>query len=280
MVTVVPRNSAGNDSPCLPVKVVTLLSIVLNYRNSYQFNSSEGKAEITVTRNTTEFQTTLVWRMMRKTIHLPNDQSSNYSSSNELEPLAGQIHFQKGLDTLTLPIKLREDMKTMKENNSLYLYAPGNDQLAEIGITVLNDSGVPGRVGQLRCTNVGSRELDVAWDKPKMGGPINKFKLTIRDLADWARKTVSLRQRYDPSDPGRTPARQRVQSQSGCHQCPWKVRYSKFVKVRTLNELEFLDLQEIKMSQRVARIKVKRKSTKIPMNFDWKAIGLAEVSLS
>ena len=80
---------------------------------------------------------------MRKTIHLPNDQSSNYSSSDEVEPLGqGQVNFQKGMNKLVLPIKLREDMKTMRENNSLYLYQPGGDELAVIKITVLNDSGV------------------------------------------------------------------------------------------------------------------------------------------
>ena len=81
---------------------------------------------------------------MRKTIHLPNEQSSNYSSSDEVEPLGeGQINFQKGASKLILPIKLREDMKTMRENNCLYLYSPGidNAELAIIKITILNDSG-------------------------------------------------------------------------------------------------------------------------------------------
>ena len=144
-VTVIPRNSAGNNAPSMPVHVTTLPSIILTYKNNYQFNSSEGKAEITVTRNTTEFQTSLVWRMMRKTIHLPNEQSSNYSSSDEVEPLGeGQINFQKGASKLVLPIKLREDMKTMRENNCLYLYSPGIEsaELAVIKITVLNDSGI------------------------------------------------------------------------------------------------------------------------------------------
>ena len=58
-VTVIPRNSAGNNAPSMPVHVTTLPSIILTYKNNYQFNSSEGKAEITVTRNTTEFQTSL-----------------------------------------------------------------------------------------------------------------------------------------------------------------------------------------------------------------------------
>ena len=41
-------------------------------------------------------------------------------------------------------------MKTMRENNSLYLYQPGGDELAVIKITVVNDSGIPGRVSDLK----------------------------------------------------------------------------------------------------------------------------------
>ena len=189
-ITVIPRNSAGNNAPSIPVHVTTLPSIVLTYKQNYQFNSSEGKGEITVTRNTTEFQTTLVWRMMRKTIHLPNDQSSNYSSSDEVEPLGqGQVNFQKGMNKLVLPIKLREDMKTMRENNSLYLYQPGGDELAVIKITVLNDSGIPGRVIDLKCVNITSRECDVIWNAPKIGGPVENFKISIRDLRTGKEKT-------------------------------------------------------------------------------------------
>ena len=57
-----------------------------------------------------------------------------------------------------------------------------------------------------------------------------------------------------------------------------KSRYSKFVKIRTLNELEFVDLRVYKMSERVAVVKVKRKSIKQAIKFNWKATGLAEVS--
>ena len=57
-----------------------------------------------------------------------------------------------------------------------------------------------------------------------------------------------------------------------------KSRYSKFVKIRTINELEFVDLRIIKMSERIAKIKVKRKSTKETMKFSWKATGLGEVT--
>jgi hypothetical protein len=74
-VTVIARNSAGNKPAPIPVRLKTLKAIILTYQSDYQFQSSEGKAEITVTRNTTEFQTTLVWRMMRKIIHLPKDES-------------------------------------------------------------------------------------------------------------------------------------------------------------------------------------------------------------
>ena len=56
-----------------------------------------------------------------------------------------------------------------------------------------------------------------------------------------------------------------------------KSRYSKFVKIRTLNELEFVDLRVYKMSERVAVVKVKRKSIKQAIKFNWKATGLAEV---
>ena len=56
-----------------------------------------------------------------------------------------------------------------------------------------------------------------------------------------------------------------------------KSRYSKFVKIRTLNELEFVDLRVYKMSERVAVVKVKRKSIKQAIKFSWKATGLAEV---
>ena len=59
-----------------------------------------------------------------------------------------------------------------------------------------------------------------------------------------------------------------------------KSRYSKFVKIRTLNELEFVDLRVYKMSERVAVVKVKRKSIKQAIKFNWKATGLAEVSHS
>ena len=51
------------------------------------------------------------------------------------------------------------------------------------------------------------------------------------------------------------------------------------MKIRTMNELEFVDLRVIKMSERIANIKVKRKSTKEAMKFNWKATGLGEVSL-
>ena len=277
-VTVVPRNSAGNEPPCIPVKVKTLPSIVLSYKNNYQFNSSEGKAEITITRNTTEFQTTLVWRMMRKTIHLPNEQSSNYSDSNEVEPLCeGHINFQKGLNKLTLPITLREDMKTMRENNSLYLYQPGGDELAVIRITVLNDSGIPGRVGQLRCTNIGSRELDVAWEPPKIGGPVEKFKLSIRDLRTGKeRQSMIAKDKTETTLEGLMPDNE-YKIKVVAINTHGKSRYSKFVKVRTLNELEFVDLVDVRMSERLTKIKVKRKSTKIPMQFHWTATGLAEV---
>ena len=50
-----------------------------------------------------------------------------------------------------------------------------------------------------------------------------------------------------------------------------KSRYSKFVKIRTLNELEFVDLRVYKMSERVAVVKVKRKSIKQAIKFSWKA---------
>ena len=83
--------------------------------------------------------------MMRKIIHLPKEESSNYSSSDEIEPIAeGVLEFKKGVPTVVLPIKLRENMKTMREKCSLYLYEPGGDKLAHIAITVLNNSGVPG----------------------------------------------------------------------------------------------------------------------------------------
>lgn len=83
---------------------------------------------------------------MRKIIHLPKEESSNYSSSDEIEPIAeGVLEFKKGVPTVVLPIKLRENMKTMREKCSLYLYEPGGDKLAHIAITVLNNSGVPGK---------------------------------------------------------------------------------------------------------------------------------------
>ena len=56
-VTVIARNSVGNRSPPIPVRLKTLPAIMLIYQSDYQFKSSEGKAEITITRNTTEFQT-------------------------------------------------------------------------------------------------------------------------------------------------------------------------------------------------------------------------------
>ena len=128
--------------------------------------------------------------MMRKVIHLPKDESSNYSSSDEVEPLAqGTLQFQKGVPTVFLPIKLRENMKTMRENNSLYLYMPGGDQLAYIAITVLNNSGIPGRVSKIDCGNVTSREATIGWKYPSLGGPVEKYKVAIRDMRTGREKT-------------------------------------------------------------------------------------------
>ena len=278
-VTVIARNSAGNRSPPIPVRLKTLPAIMLIYQSDYQFKSSEGSAEITITRNTTEFQTTLVWRMMRKIIHLPKDESSNYSSSDEVEPLAqGTLEFKKGVPTVVLPIKLRENMKTMRENNSLYLYMPGGDQLAYIAITVLNNSGIPGRVSKIACDSITSREASVDWDIPKVGGPVQEYKVAVRDMRTGREKTkVCDKRAKNTTIDGLAPdSKYKVRviavNQHG------KSRYSKFVEFQTQNELEVVDLRNYNMSERIANVKIVRRSTKEALNVKWQAVGLSDVS--
>ena len=106
--------------------------------------------------------------------------NSNYSSSDEIEPLGqGSISFDRGVSTVTLPITLRENMKTMRENNSLVLYEPGGEQLAFIKITVVNDSGIPGRVSKITCQAITSREATINWVNPTVGGPVEQFKVSF-----------------------------------------------------------------------------------------------------
>ena len=278
-VTVIARNSAGNRSPPIPVRLRTLPAIMLIYQSDYQFKSSEGSAEITITRNTTEFQTTLVWRMMRKVIHLPRDESSNYSSSDELEPLAqGTLQFKKGVPTIILPIKLRENMKTMRENNSLYLYDEAGEQLAYIAITVLNNTGVPGRVSKIACGDVTSREATIGWKHPSMGGPVNQYKVAVRDMRTGREKTKFCEQdetatTIDGLSPdSKYKVRVVAVNQHG------KSRYSKFVEFQTLNELEVVDVRNYTISERVATVKITRRSTKDALNVKWQAVGLSDVS--
>ena len=109
--------------------------------------------------------------------------NSNYSSSDEIEPLGqGSISFDRGVSTVTLPITLRENMKTMRENNSLVLYEPGGEQLAFIKITVVNDSGIPGRVSKITCQAITSREATINWVNPTVGGPVEQFKVSFFQL--------------------------------------------------------------------------------------------------
>jgi hypothetical protein len=58
-----------------------------------------------------------------------------------------------------------------------------------------------------------------------------------------------------------------------------KSRYSKFLEFSTLNELDLVDVRNYNMSERVATIKVTRRSTKEALKVKWNAIGLSDVSI-
>ena len=189
-ICIAGANRAGIGPLSDPCHIRTLPSLVLDYPKKRHFRSSERIGRIRVTRNITQFQQTVAWKLTKKR-HISSqlsDVSTSSSNSDDADffenehVTTGTIIFSHGEHFADAILELEQAMKASREISELEMYLPATDKkqkqmLGYITVIVHNDTGRPGRIHSVHIQEIGANDVTITWKPPKSGAPPTGYKI-------------------------------------------------------------------------------------------------------